>query len=537
VLSCLEPWPRDRPAGARAVAEAIETFLDGERARAEREREAAAYAREGERARQTFAALDVEAQRLQEEADAQLATICPWEPASNKQAAWSLAQTGRQLAADAARALARAEAAFTRALGRVPEHVEARRGLAALYFRQFEAAEARCELEQMARYLDLARAYDDGALRVELADQGALEVAVSAPEAEVSVARYEPWGLLLQRGAPRGVGREPVLLDSGSYLVVARHEGREIRCPLLIERAKHHRLRLRFPATGEVPRGMVLIPGGPFLAYLPRGKRATRVVLPDFAIGQFPVTFREYIEFLESIRDPAERERRTPGHGRDVEPLIVRGSDGSFRISARCVEGEARKRVPRERELDLPVHEISWYDAAAYAAWLARREGRPFRLPTDLEWEKAARGADGRSFPMGNQLDAAFAKLRESRPEASQPEVVGAFEDDRSPCDVRDLAGGVGDWTSTSLDGAPLPDLAEQGKPAADERQAFWRGGTWGTTASASRAMRYSQMLRHRSVLVGFRVALSLDESGSSSLEVAPLSIPEPPEDRVPTAD
>jgi serine/threonine-protein kinase len=268
---------------------------------------------------------------------------------------------------------------------------------------------------------------------------------------------------------------------------------------------------------------MILIPGGPFLGYLPRAKRVTRCDLSDFAIGQFPVTFREYIEFLESCEDAAERERRTPGHGRDSVPLIVREHDGTWRITARCVEGLARRRVPRERELDLPVHEISWYDAVAYVTWLARREGRPFRLPADLEWEKAARGADGRGFPMGNQLDAAFAKLRESRPEASQPEVVGAFEDDCSPYGVRDLAGGVGDWTATSVDGAPLPDLSEEGK-AADERQAIWRGGTWSTTASASTAMRYSQMLRHRIVSVGFRIALSLDAGGSSSLEVEPIS-------------
>ncbi|MCC6552810.1 MAG: SUMF1/EgtB/PvdO family nonheme iron enzyme [Polyangiaceae bacterium] len=526
VTSCLEPWPQDRPASARILAEAIEAFLDGERARAEREREAAAYARDGERARAAFEALDAEARRLQESAEASLATISPWEPAARKHAAWALAQEGRRLASEAARALARAEAAFTRSLGRVPDHSEARRGLTALYFRQFEAAEARGDHELMAQYLDLARAYDDGTLRLELADQGALVVDAPAG-AEVTVARYEPHGLLLRCGARRLVGAEPCLLDSGSYLVTAQHEGREVRYPLLIERAKEHHLRLRFPAHGEVPEGLILIPGGPFLAYPPRAKRAARAELPDFAIGRFPVTFREYIEFLESISDPQERERRTPGHGRDADPLIVRDGSGGWQISARCVEGEARKRVPRGRELDLPVHEISWYDAVAYTRWLAQREGRDYRLPTDLEWEKAARGADGRSFPMGNQLDASFAKLRESRPEASQPEVIGAFEDDRSPYGVRDLAGGVADWTSTSLDGAPLPDLSAEGTPAADERQAIWRGGTWGTTAAASRAMRYSQMLRHRSVLVGFRVALSLDAGGSSRLEIRPLPRPD----------
>lgn len=524
VTSCLEPLPRDRPASARVLAEAIEAFLDGERARAEREREAMAYARDGDRAREDFEALDAKARRLQERADSLLAVTSPWEPVERKQGAWALAQEGRRLASEAARALARAEAAFTRALGRVPDHLEARRGLTALYFRQFEAAEARGDHELMAQYLDLARAYDDGTLGLELADQGALVVDTMATE--VTVARYEPYGLLLQCGAPRAIGREPCIVDSGSYLVTARHEEREVRYPLVTHRAKSHRLTLRFPSAGEVPKDMILVPGGPFLAYSPRAKRSTRCELPDFAIGRFPVTFREYIEFLESIADPGERERRTPGHGRELDPLIVRDDRGGWRISLRCVEGEARRRVPPERELDLPVHEISWYDAVAYTRWLTRREGRPFRLPTDLEWEKAARGADGRGFPMGDHLDASFAKLRESRPEASQPEVVGAFKDDCSPYGVRDLAGGVADWTSTSLDGAPLPDLSEEGTPAADERQAIWRGGTWGTTAAASRAMRYSQMIRHRSVLVGFRIALSLDAGGSSRIEAAPIPCP-----------
>ncbi|HSN98121.1 MAG TPA: serine/threonine-protein kinase, partial [Candidatus Nanopelagicales bacterium] len=90
VMACLDPSPSGRPGGARAVAEAIEAFLDGERARAEREQEAEAYAREGERAREAFEALDAEARRLQEQADTQLATISPWEPVSRKQGAWEL---------------------------------------------------------------------------------------------------------------------------------------------------------------------------------------------------------------------------------------------------------------------------------------------------------------------------------------------------------------------------------------------------------------------------------------------------------------
>src|SRR5262249_21133666 len=161
------------------------------------------------------------------------------------------------------------------------------------------------------------------------ADQGAL--VVDAPVgAEVTVARYEPYGLLLRYSASRLVADDACLLDSGSYLVTARYEGREVRYPLLIERAKAHHLRLRFPESGEVPPGMTLLPGAPSLASPPRAKRAARAELPDFMIGCFPVTFREYIEFLESIADPQERERRTPGHGREGDPLIVRDGSGGW---------------------------------------------------------------------------------------------------------------------------------------------------------------------------------------------------------------
>ena len=122
---------------------------------------------------------------------------------------------------------------------------------------------------------------------------------------------------------------------------------------------------------------------------------------------------------------------------------------------------------------------------------------------------------------MGNSIDPAFAKLRESRPEASQPEPIGAFPLDESPYGVRDLAGGVGDWTSTMVDGGAPPSLADEGT-AADGREAVWRGGAWSTTASQHAPMRYTQMLRHRVGWVGFRVALTLD-GPSSDLIVEPM--------------
>jgi serine/threonine-protein kinase len=307
-------------------------------------------------------------------------------------------------------------------------------------------------------------------------------------------------------------------LETGSYSCVARCGDSEVIYPLVITRARKCTVHIRIHAGDSIPEGMVLIPGGRFMAMLPRANRLSEQQVPDFAIGRFPVTFGDYIRFLDELDDELRRER-VPATVQ-TGPYLER-TRNAWRVTDACIEGPARKYVPREAELLLPVHGVSWHRAAAFIDWIASRERRAYRLPADLEWEKAMRGADGRNFPMGNHLDPAFAKLRESRPEAAQCEPIGAFPLDVSPYGVRDLAGGVGDWTSTMVDGRPPPSPEEEGT-SADDRQAYWRGGTWGTTATAPRALRYTQMLRHGTANVGFRLALSLP-GPSSSLEVTPL--------------
>jgi formylglycine-generating enzyme required for sulfatase activity len=83
------------------------------------------------------------------------------------------------------------------------------------------------------------------------------------------------------------------------------------------------------------------------------------------------------------------------------------------------------------------------------------------------------------------------------------------------------MAGGVADWTATFVDGRPAPSLADAGSDA-DERQALYMGGHWGSVP-AQRTKSFSMAIKHRSTAVGFRLALSLDQHGSSSLEVEPM--------------
>jgi hypothetical protein len=84
------------------------------------------------------------------------------------------------------------------------------------------------------------------------------------------------------------------------------------------------------------------------------------------------------------------------------------------------------------------------------------------------------------------------------------------------------MAGGTSDWTTTFVDGGPPGNLEDEGNVDSDERQAYCRGGHWGTT-TISAAMRFPQRLTGQSPSVGFRLALSLDQHTSSDLLVEPM--------------
>ncbi len=517
VVACLEPNPDDRAPSARFVADSIDLYLDGERDKAQRESEAMRYTEEGDAARDAYVSLDRESKRLSDEAEAELAKIPRWEGVVAKDAAWQKQAKARAMAAEGARALARAETAFSRALGRVENQARARRGLAGLYFKQFEDAEEAGDAEAMVQYLDLARAYDDGPLALELSNIGELIVECSHPEATLLLGRYEECGSLLELTNEGAIKMgERLRVDVGSYRVTARLGDRELFAPVLVKRAMTHTLHLELGALATLPKGMRLIPGGPFLAIEDeRSLRRVEHTLPDFAIGEYPVTMREYAEFLDEL-DPEERARRLPSQ-RDKTPFMLREESG-WRVTDACVEGEqARARVSREQELELPVICVSWFDAMAYVSWLAKKTCVAYRLPTSMEWEKASRGVDGRSYPMGRRIDPAFAKLRESRPEASQPEVVGAFGLDVSAAGIRDVAGGVQDWTATEGDrNGPLPPLAAENDAEKHQRQALIRGGSWVLVVLTPALGRGAYRLVDRTAWVGFRVAMDLPHANSS---------------------
>jgi formylglycine-generating enzyme required for sulfatase activity len=195
-----------------------------------------------------------------------------------------------------------------------------------------------------------------------------------------------------------------------------------------------------------------------------------RLSLREYAIGRFPVTVAEYACFVRAGH-PAPR--------------------------------EWEKQLEK---LDHPVTGVSWYDAYDYATWLYQVTEQPWRLPTEAEWEKAARGADGRVYPWGDQFDTKKANTAESQRRGTTP--VGSYPDGASPCGAEDMSGNVWEWTSSVY--LPYPYTNDEDHEAPDAPGArTLRGGSWFNGPGSARATcRKRTIPSDANGLNGFRLAL-----------------------------
>jgi len=177
---------------------------------------------------------------------------------------------------------------------------------------------------------------------------------------------------------------------------------------------------------------MVLIPAGEFLMGSdPRKDKDARddeqpqhsLYLPDYYIARIPVTNIQYVPFVQATFFQPDRWEG----GKPPQPDDWEGG-----------------KPPRGKD-DHPVVHISWHDAVAYCNWLSEVTGRSYRLPGEAEWEKAARGTDGRIYPWGNEWDAEHCNSREGGKDDTTP--VGAYPEGASPYGLLDTAGNVWEWT------------------------------------------------------------------------------------------
>jgi formylglycine-generating enzyme required for sulfatase activity/CheY-like chemotaxis protein len=212
-----------------------------------------------------------------------------------------------------------------------------------------------------------------------------------------------------------------------------------------------------------------------------------------YYIDKYEVTIGQYLNFLKAVAnagtDAAWRYPTQPGE-KNHEPAKWAEMFQAIRYH-QSYNGEFLT-------LDYPIFNVDWYDAQAYAKWAGKR------LPTDEEWEKAARGEHGNLFPWGNTIQPLANTSVAGGGGSGQPlnvhQIVDANPGDRSPYGVMDMGGNVSEWTGTLVDSTSI----------SGEKVAVIRGANFLTTALdheelTNRITNYSPT--HREVWLGFRCA------------------------------
>ena len=230
---------------------------------------------------------------------------------------------------------------------------------------------------------------------------------------------------------------------------------------------------------------MICVPSGEFvmgseaLDAGPNERPLTKVTLSRFYISRFPVTNAEFEEF-----DPSHARKRAPGAG-DRHPVVY----------------------------------VSSLEAIKYCTWLGTRERRKYRLPTEAEWEFAARGKDNRKFPWGNyegrgdlgnfaDRNTVFAwsdhNINDGHPESSP---VGSFPMGVSPFGLEDMAGNVWEWCHDFFESyRGAPKVNPRGATSGAKR--VYRGGSWKSRFNSLRTTtRGSNAPNYSCNDLGFRIA------------------------------
>ncbi len=499
-VRCLSKDPGRRPAGAMELYGEIENYLEGSK----RREEAARRVHQGVTLASRYEELQAEVRELEREVRKLRARVKPWDPLDCKRELWTAQEACGKVEVEAIDVFGAALTAYGQALAHDGENREARLGLAALYWNQFRDAEARRDLKDQRSYRALVEQYDDGTYATFLAGNGRLSLETTPPGVDATLHRMGQDDRVLVPVEPTFLGTTPLLqveVAMGSYHLVLRKDGcRDLELPLFVDRMEHVRLHVHLLPVGSLPAEVIHVPGGPFwmggderaFGSLPR----QQVELQDFAIARRPVTMGQYLEFINDLAsdDPLLARFRAPRESAEAEAYFRLEDDGSFALPEVTREGD--RLTP-----ELPVFGVSWEDARAYAEWRGRVEGVLYRLPSEAEWEKAARGVDGRFFPWGDSEDAGFCKCSDSRHSRPAPEPVGTFSTtDRSPYGVEDMAGSVSEWCDGWFDDEMTL------RPV--------RGGCWARPAHFSRVCtRAGHLAREVFPHVGFRLVRELGRS------------------------
>ncbi len=523
----MQPAIEDRYPSAEALARDVVAWLDGVR----RQEQARAALEKARAAEPEIAKLRARAAEVEARARVLQSDLRAFDPIEKKRPAWELEDEAARLGREAALCEATWMEAVQGALSVDPDLAEAHAMLADHHRERLIEAERAHRDGEAARAEAMLRIHDRGRHAAFLRGDGAVSLVTEPPGAEVLVERYTLQDRRLVRESAQRLGSTPLVkgpLSRGSYLLRLRAPGRvEVRYPVLIERDGHwdgtapgesEPTPIVLPREGELGPNDCLVPAG--WAWLggdpeaPDSLPRRRIWLDAFVIARLPVTVGEYLTFLNDLvangLEAEAREACPRAH------QAVSGNTDEFEFPR---DGIGRFGLPREGGTvpwcpDWPIARLDWFSAVAYARWRSARTGRSVRLPDEWEREKAARGADGRLFPWGDQPEPTFARVVNTSAAESSLEGVEARSLDESPYGVRGLAGNVRDWCQNvwKHEGPRVEQgrlRLEQAAPEDPDFRAI-RGGSWtGAIVQSRAAARFAGRPGGRWTVVGLRLVRS----------------------------
>lgn len=464
--------PADRPADAGVLAAEVAAWLAGARQR----EQARALVEQARSIMPRVDALIAEAATFDRAAAAVLDALPPHAPIDDKRPGWRDLDAARARRREARLAEVRLRQLLQSALELDPGSTDARAALGDHYRARLLDAEAARDADRVAEYVALLEGHDAAGNAEWLRGDGHLTLVTDPPGAHVELYRYDARDHRLVEVPAESPGTTPLErapIAMGSYVAVLRAPGRSpVRYPVAIRRlgAWHGRppgdvcpRPIVLPADGALGPDDCYVPPGWFtwgdldaLDGLPRAE----LWVEGFVMRRDPITHAEYIEWLDTLAAAGradEAQRWVPIHTR--ERPLYRLDDDRFVFS----EDPAHALTP-----DRPVTSITHAAASAYCAWRAARDGLSWRLPTSWEWEKAARGVDGRAYPWGETFEVTYAGVLQNRAGPPDFDPIGHHPVDTGPYGIRDAAGNARDLCCdvyrpsgpTVVDGRPHLDAA-----------------------------------------------------------------------------
>lgn len=229
------------------------------------------------------------------------------------------------------------------------------------------------------------------------------------------------------------------------------------------------------------------------------------VYLAEYKISKYHITNKQFAKFVEDKNYITTAQNK--GWGFHFEDGKMKKVEGAFWEKQHGIKDDIKNKSSH------PVVMVSWYDALEYCKWLSKIEGKNYSLPSEAQWEKAARGTNGLLWPWGNEWDSDLCNCENKLRNTTE---VGKYSPSGdSPFGCCDMAGNVLEWTTTTIGTRkpwpskfvyPYNDSDRRENLTGDNRRVA-RGGTYQRGADMCRcAFRFADEPENRYSSLGFRV-------------------------------